>query len=77
MTKRLILDDVKLHPHTWISLYCDIADFILEYSSLDPIWTEDENGDEVMTEEKQDEFCYIVDEVERIMEANGLIKENI
>ena len=76
MTKRLILDDVKLHPHTWISLYCDIADFILEYSSLDPIWTEDENGDEVMTEEKQDEFCYIVDEVERIMEANGLIKED-
>ena len=76
MNIKLLLEDIELTPHTWISLYSDLANFVLEHSSLDPIWTEDENGDEVMTEEKQDEFCYIVDEVERIMEANGLIKED-
>jgi hypothetical protein len=55
-------------------MYSDLANFVLEYLSLDPIWTEDENGDEVMTEDKQDEYCYIVDEVERIMRANGIVK---
>ena len=76
MTKRLILDDVKLHPHTWISLYSEIATMALEYSSLDNIWVLDENGDERMTEDKQDEFNYLVDNVEQIMSRCGLVKED-
>ena len=35
----------------------------------------DENGNEQMTEEKQDEFCHICDEVENLMASFGLIKE--
>ena len=75
MIKQLILDDVKLHPHTWIGIYSDIATMILEYSSLDPIWEEQDNGDLRMTEEKQDEFCHLVGEIEAIMTENGLVKE--
>ena len=74
MTKRLILDDVKLHPHTWISLYSEIATMALEYSSLDNIWVLVENGDERMTEDKQDEFNYLVDNVEQIMSRCVLVK---
>ena len=76
MPKELILEDVKLHPHTWISLYSEIAMMALEYSSLGNIWMLDENGDERMTEDKQDEFNYLVDAVEAIMTDNGLVKED-
>ena len=76
MPRKIILDSVKLRPHTWINMYSEIADYVLEYSSLDPIWIEDENGDEVMTEEKQEEFLYISDEIESIMRRNGLVKED-
>ena len=51
----------------WVYLYSKLADYILEYSSLDPIWIIDSNGDEVMTEEKQDQFLDIADSVEEIM----------
>jgi len=76
MTKQLILDDVRLHPHTYISLYSELATLVLEYSSLDSIYVTDENGDERMTEEKQDEYCYIVSMVEHILNYNGLIQED-
>ena len=79
MPKQLILDDVKLHPHTWISLYSEIATMALEYSSryeFDNIWVEDENGDLRISEEKEDEFLYLVDKVEGIMTDNGLVKED-
>ena len=46
-------------------------------SSLDNIWMLDENGDERMTEDKQDEFNYLVDKVEAIMTDNGLVKEDL
>jgi len=67
---------MKLSQDRWIHLYSELSNFVLEYSSLDPVWTEDENGDEVMTEDKQDEFCYIVDNVEQIMSRCGLVKED-
>lgn len=54
---------------TWVELYATLSNYILEYSSLDPIWIIDEDGNEVRTEEKQDEFIDIVDQVEAIMEA--------
>jgi len=67
---------MKLSQDRWIHLYSELSNFVLEYSSLDPVWTEDENGDEVMTEDKQDEFCDIVDTVEQIMWHCGLVKED-
>ena len=63
---------MKLSQDRWIHLYSELSNFVLEYSSLDPVWTEDENGDKVMTEDKQDEFCYIADNVEQIMSRCGL-----
>ena len=59
----------------WVELYGELSNFILEYSSLDKIWTIDENGAEVRTEEKQNQFIDIVDTVEDIMRRSGLVKE--
>ena len=60
---------------TWIKLYKTLSDFILEYSSLDAVTTIDENGTEVYTEEKQDEFICIANSVEDIMRVSGLIRK--
>ena len=52
----------------------------LDYSSryeFDNIWVEDENGDLRISEEKEDEFLYLVDKVEGIMTDNGLVKEDL
>ena len=59
----------------WVYLYSELSSWIHEYSSLDPIWIIDEDGNEVRTEEKQDEFIDIVNQVEAIMET-VLIKES-
>ena len=67
----------KVTPETWVKLYGELSNFILEYSSLDEIWTIDENGAEVRTEEKQDQFIDIVNTVEDIMRRSGLIKEEV
>ena len=60
---------------TWVELYATLSNYVLvEYSSLDPVWTQDENGGEVYTEENQEEFLEIDNEVEYIMGQVGLIK---
>jgi len=64
-----------ISSENWVELYATLSNYILEYSSLDPIWIIDEDGNEVRTEEKQDEFIDIVDQVEAIMET-VLIKES-
>ena len=69
MSKAIIKDE------NWVYLYSKLADYILEYSSLDPIWIINSNEDEVMTEEKQDQFLDIADSVEEIM-RKVLIKES-
>ena len=66
---------IKISQDTWIQLYGELSEYVLEYSSLDPIWEQDENGNEQMTEEKQDEFCHIVDSVEEILSLH-FIKED-
>jgi len=66
-----------LTPETWIHLYSELATYVLEHSSLDPIWTTDATGNEMMTEEKQDEYVEIVDVIEEIMRNSGLVKEDI
>jgi hypothetical protein len=52
MSKPIIKDE------DWVYLYGELADYILEYSSLDPIWQTDDEGNEIAirTEEKQDQF---------------------
>jgi hypothetical protein len=67
----------KVTQETWVELYSELSNFILEYSSLDEIWTIDENGAEVRTEEKQDQFIDIANTVEDIMRRSGLIKEEV
>jgi len=69
MSKPIIKDE------DWAYLYSQLADYILEYSSLDPVCTIDENGTEVYTEEKQDQFLDIADSVEEIM-RKVLIRES-
>ena len=69
------INKIKVSPQTWIELYSELSQYVLEYSSLDPIFEEDENGDERMTEIKQDEFCDIVGCVEEILSLH-FIKED-
>jgi len=57
-----------LDPSTWCYLYSELSNYVQEYSSLDPIWTTDSNGDEIRTDDKEDEFMDIVDTVESIMQ---------
>ena len=66
-----------LTPETWIYLYSELATYVLEHSSLDSIWITDATGNEMMTEEKQDEYVEIVDVIEEIMRDSGLVKEDI
>ena len=61
---------IVLSAEKWVELYARISDYVLEYSSLDKIY----NDDGTKTEEKQDEFCEIVDSVEEIMRTI-LVKE--
>ena len=72
-----VMSDNKniISSENWVELYATLSNYILEYSSLDPIWIIDEDGNEVRTEEKQDEFIDIVNQVEAIMET-VLIKES-
>jgi hypothetical protein len=56
--KKIVLPTTK-----WVELYARLSEYVLEYSSLDPIY----NDDGTKTEEKQDEFCNIVDDVENIL----------
>jgi L-fucose isomerase-like protein len=62
---------------TWVELYATLSSYILEYSSLDPIWIIDEDGNEVRTEEKQNEFINIANEVENILHDSGLRKGEV
>ena len=70
-----IMKKIIIPTEKWVELYGELSSYILEYSSLDEIWTIDENGAEVRTEEKQDQFIDIVDAVEDIMRRSGLVKE--
>ena len=59
MSKPIIPDE------KWVELYAMLSEYILEYSSLDPIYDDEGNR----TEEKQDEYIDIVDSVEDIMRS--------
>ena len=57
------INKITLPAEKWVELYAKLSDYVLEYSSIDPIY----NDDGTKTEEKQDEFCDIADSVEEIM----------
>ena len=58
---------INLSAETWVELYSSLSSFILHFSALDPVWTEDENGEEVYTEDAQNKFMDISDQVEDIL----------
>jgi hypothetical protein len=60
-------EKITLPTETWVELYGVLSNYVLEYSSLDPITKTEPNGDEVYTDEKQDEYNYIVADVEDIL----------
>ena len=62
---------VLIPAETWLELYVTLSNYILEYSALDPVWTEDENGGEVYTEDAQNKFIDIANDVEDII--NGFL----
>ena len=66
-----------ISSENWVELYATLSNYILEYSSLDPIWIIDEDGNEVRTEEKQNEFINIANEVENILHDSGLRKGEV
>jgi hypothetical protein len=64
-----------LIPHEQFkALQCDIADAILHAQMIDPgyYYTEGENGDQVLTEDGQDEFNEHYDSAEIILNDNGI-----
>jgi hypothetical protein len=58
---------INLAAETWVELYSSLSSFILHFSALDPVWTEDENGEEIYTEDAQNKFMDISDQVEDIL----------
>ena len=58
---------IALPTETWVELYGVLSNYVLEYSSLDPITKIEPNGDEVYTEEKQDEYNHIAGDIEDIL----------
>ena len=68
-------DKITITTEKWVELYGVLSNYVLEYSSLDPITKIEPNGDEVYTEEKQDEYNSIVGDVEDILKT-FFIKED-
>ena len=62
-------DKITITTEKWVELYGVLSNYVLEYSSLDPITKIEPNGDEVYTEEKQDEYNSIVGDVEDILKT--------
>lgn len=58
---------ITIPTEKWVELYGLLSSYVLEYSSLDPTTKIEPNGDEVYTEEKQDEYNHIVGDVEDIL----------
>ena len=58
---------ITIPSETWVELYTSLSSFILHFSALDPVWTEDENGGEVYTEDAQNKFMDISEQVEDIL----------
>ena len=60
---------MNISNQTFLELSTEIAEAWMNYAYLDDIYVEDENGDERYTEEAQDRFNDILDEVQAILEG--------
>ena len=60
---------MNISNETFIELSAEIAEAWMNDAYLDDIYVEDENGDERYTEEAQDRFNDILDEVQAILEG--------
>ena len=69
-------DKITIPSETWVELYSTLSNHILEYSALDSVWTEDENGGEVYTEDAQNKFMDISEQVEDILSGFFIKEQN-
>ena len=60
---------MNISNETFLELSAEIAEAWMNDAYLDDIYVEDENGDERYTEEAQDRFNDILDEVQAILES--------
>ncbi len=60
---------MKISNQTFLELSAEIAEAWMNDAYLDDIYVEDDNGDERYTEEAQDRFNDILDEVQAILEG--------
>jgi len=60
---------MKISNQTFLELSAELAEAWMNDAYLDDIYVEDENGDERYTEEAQDRFNDILDEVQAILEG--------
>ena len=60
---------MNISNQTFLELSAEIAEAWMNDAYLDAIYVEDENGDERYTEEAQDRFNDILDEVQAILEG--------
>ena len=60
---------MNISNQTFLELSAEIAEAWMNDTYLDDIYVEDENGDERYTEEAQDRFNDILDEVQAILEG--------
>ena len=60
---------MNISNETFLELSAEIAEAWMNDAYLDDIYVEDENGDERYTEEAQDRFNDILDEVQAIIEG--------
>lgn len=58
---------MNISKQTFLELSAEIAEAWMNDAYLDDIYVEDENGDERYTEEAQDRFNDILDEVQAIL----------
>lgn len=60
---------MNISNQTFLELSAEIAEAWMNDAYLDDIYVEDDNGDERYTEEAQDRFNDILDEVQAILEG--------
>tara|TARA_R100000808_G_scaffold24356_1_gene55936 strand:- start:15531 stop:15740 length:210 start_codon:yes stop_codon:yes gene_type:complete len=65
---------IKIPSETWVELYSHLADQMVEYSALDAVTTINDQGDEVYTEQAQENFIHCSEIVEDVL-GQYFIKE--
>ena len=69
------MSKIKIPSKIWVELYSELAGEMVEYSALDAVTTINEQGDEVYTEQAQENFNHCSDIVEGVL-GQYFIKES-